>query len=98
MLISRNEEAGARLADELGENARFCAADVAKESELKKCANEAIAAFGGFDTWINNAGVSIYGNLEDVPEEDSRRLFDTNFWGTVNGSLIAAKHLHGRGG
>jgi short-subunit dehydrogenase len=98
MLVARNREALARLAGELGEAARFCAADVAKEPELKKCSDEAIGAFGGFDTWINNAGVSIYGNLEDVAEEDSRRLFDTNFWGTVNGSLIAAKHLHGRGG
>ena len=98
MLISRNKEALHRLATELGENARYRAADVANESQLKKCSLEAIEIFGGYDTWINNAGVSIYGNLEDVPEEDSRRLFETNFWGTVHGSLIAAKHLHGRGG
>ena len=101
MLVARNAEALQKLADELNENgteARYCLADVAREDELKNCAREAVATFGGFDTWINNAGVSIYGNLEDVPEEDSRRLFDTNFWGTVNGSLIAAKHLQGRGG
>lgn len=101
MLISRNERALKKLCGELNKNggdARFAAADVANESELKKAARQAIDVFGGFDTWINNAGVSIYGNLEDVAEEDSRRLFDTNFWGTVNGSLIAAKHIHGRGG
>jgi short-subunit dehydrogenase len=101
MLIARNEEALKRLASELeseGVDVRYHAADVARESELKRASIDAISAFGGYDTWINNAGVSIYGNLEDVPEEDSRRLFDTNFWGTVNGSLIAAKHLHGRGG
>lgn len=98
LLVSRNEKALRRLAKELGENARYCTADVANESELRKCAGQAVEAFGGFDTWINNAGVSIYGNLEDVAEEDSRRLFDTNFWGTVNGSLVAAKHLTGHGG
>ncbi len=52
----------------------------------------------GFDTWINNAGVAIYGTCEEVPLEDQRRLFDTNYWGVVYGSLIAAKHLRQRGG
>ena len=101
MLIARNEKALKTLADELNKNgseARYAVADVANESELKAAATNALAAFGGIDTWVNNAGVSIYGNLEDVPAEDSRRLFDTNFWGTVNGSLIAARHLQERGG
>jgi short-subunit dehydrogenase len=101
VLVARNEEALKKLADELneGENrSRFVVADVAQYDELKKAANEAKKAFGGFDTWINNAGVSIYGNLEDIAEEDSRRLFDTNFWGVVNGSLIAAKAMHHSGG
>src|SRR5438046_5858118 len=88
MLISRNQKALEKLADELNKNGgevRYATADVASESELNKAAQQAIDAFGGIDTWINNAGVSIYGNLEDVAEEDSRRLFDTNFWGTVHG-------------
>jgi hypothetical protein len=37
-------------------------------------------------------------NCEEVPLEDQRRLFDTNYWGVVHGSLIAAKHLRERGG
>jgi short-subunit dehydrogenase len=101
MLVARNENALKKLANELNKNgsqARYAVADVANEGELKAAAADAIAAFGGIDTWVNNAGVSIYGNLEDVAEEDSRRLFDTNFWGTVNGSLIAAKHMHDSGG
>lgn len=53
----------------------------------------AIGTFGRIDTWINNAGVSIYGRLDEVNEADSRRLFDTNFWGTVNGSLAALPFL-----
>jgi short-subunit dehydrogenase len=58
----------------------------------------AIEEFGSLDTWVNNAGVSIYGRLEEVPEADSRRLFDTNFWGVVNGSLTAAKRMEKSGG
>jgi short-subunit dehydrogenase len=101
VLVARNEKALQKLARELNQGekkARLVAADVAQYDDLKKAVTEAHAAFGGFDTWINNAGVSIYGNLEDVADEDSRRLFDTNFWGVVNGSLMAAKDMHERGG
>jgi NADP-dependent 3-hydroxy acid dehydrogenase YdfG len=49
----------------------------------------AIREFGGFDTWVNNAGTSIYGPIEEVSLEDVRRLFDTNYWGVVNGTLAA---------
>ena len=42
-------------------------------------------------------GVSIYGRLDEVTDEDSRTLFDTNFWGVVNGSLVALPYLQAAG-
>ena len=33
-----------------------------------------------------------------MSEQDSRKLFDTNFWGVVNGSLAALAHLRKQGG
>jgi short-subunit dehydrogenase len=42
--------------------------------------------------------VSIYGRALEIPLEDMRRLFDTNVWGVVIGSRIAAEHLRARGG
>ena len=101
VLVARNEEALRKISSELsadGANVRFVAADVADAGALKKAADAAIDAFGGFDTWVNNAGVSVYGKLEQVPDRDSRRLFETNFWGVVNGSLIAVEHLKNKGG
>jgi short-subunit dehydrogenase len=38
------------------------------------------------------------GRLDEVSEADSRRLFDVNFWGVVNGSLAALPHLRRQGG
>lgn len=67
--------------------------DVSDRSQVESVAQRAIDEFGRIDTWINNAGVSIYGRLVDVSEEDHRRLFDINFWGIVNGSLAALPHL-----
>jgi short-subunit dehydrogenase len=81
-----------------GGEAIYVPCDVGKREEVERVANEAIKRFGRIDTWVNNAGVSIYGKLEEVGEEDFRKLFDTNFWGVVHGSLIALKHLRTDGG
>jgi short-subunit dehydrogenase len=101
VLVSRSPEALRALADELtsqGHEATIAVADVANLEDVRKVAKTASQIFGGFDTWINNAGVSIYGNLIDTSIEDHRRLFETNYWGVVHGSLIAAEHLKARGG
>ena len=83
-------DGGGRVADAV--------ADVAEPDDVREIVETAERAFGGFDSWINNAGVSIYGEIEQVPREDARRLFDTNYWGVVNGSLAAVPTLRRRGG
>jgi NADP-dependent 3-hydroxy acid dehydrogenase YdfG len=96
VLAARNEEALAQLADEIQHNggeAVYVVADVGDEEQVNSIARVAAESFGGFDTWINNAGVGIFGNLLDVATQDQRRLFDTNFWGVVYGSLAAARAL-----
>jgi short-subunit dehydrogenase len=73
-------------------------ADVADRQALEDAARVAIERFGRIDTWVNNAGITVYGRLEEVSDADNRRLFDTNFWGTVNGSLVAMPYLARQGG
>lgn len=72
--------------------------DVTDRNQLIALAEAAISRFGRIDTWINNAGLAIYGRLDEVSEADSRRLFDVNFWAVVNGSLIALSYLKTSGG
>ena len=100
VLTSRNEAAlqeAVRRIESGGGRASYVVADVTKPGDLEHAAQET-EAFGGFDTWVNNAGLGIFGRLQDVSEEDSRRLFDVNFWGLVSGSRIAASHLATKGG
>lgn len=99
--IARNEVALCELVEEInasGGHATYAVADVAYEEEFQQAAETAKQRFGGFDTWVNNAGTSIYGRIMDVPTDDLRRLFETNFWGVVHGSRIAVDHLRQRGG
>jgi short-subunit dehydrogenase len=72
-----------------GGNAVAVAADVSLREDVERIAQTALDRYGHVDTWINNAGLSIYGRLDEVPEKESRRLFDINFWGVVHGSLVA---------
>lgn len=100
-LIARNvqalEEVARELADK-GARAAYHAADVGVESEVRSAAAEALKLFGGWDVWVNDAGVSIFGPVRETPLEDHKRLFDTNYWGVVHGSLVAVEHLRKRPG
>lgn len=101
VLNARNSAALDQIAAEItaaGGEALAVAADVADFEALQEVANRAIQRFGGFDSWVNNAGVSVYGRLTEIPLADHHRLFETDYWGAVHGSLIAVAHLRAHGG
>ncbi|WP_066639178.1 SDR family oxidoreductase [Bordetella sp. H567] len=81
-----------------GYEATAVAADVSVREDMDRVARVAMERYGRVDTWVNNAGLSIYGRLDEVPEEDALRLFQVNFWGVVHGSLAALPLLKARGG
>ncbi len=101
VLNSRNADALAAIAAELraeGAEVAWHAGDVASQASMRQLAEVAVTAFGRIDTWINNAGVSIYGEIERTPVDDVRRLFETNYFGVVNGTLAALPFLRREGG
>lgn len=101
VLAARSEKALLNLVDELarqGHEAVSVVADVGKQQDVGRIAAKAVEHFGGFDTWVSNAGVSIYGSLSAASIAEYRRLFDVNFWGAVYGGLLARNYLKSRGG
>jgi len=101
VLAARNAEALDQLASELrlkGTQVATVAADVGVPADVERIGQVAMERFGRVDTWINNAGISVFGRNEDVPLEDMQRLFQTNYWGVVHGSLEAVKRMKTRGG
>ena len=94
VLVARSEEGlqdGVDRIRSAGGQAIWAVADVAKPDELRSAAEKGIETFGRIDTWVNNAGVSEYGRLADMSLEDDKKLFETNFWGVVNGSRLAVE-------
>lgn len=101
VLASRNGEALREATEAIrneGGRAAWCIADVADYSYPERVAEVAEREFGGFDSWINNAATALYAALEDASEEEHRRVFDVGYFGTVAGSLYAARELRERGG
>ncbi|MFC0169402.1 SDR family NAD(P)-dependent oxidoreductase [Pseudoduganella danionis] len=77
MLVDIKPE-GASAAAELGERARFFAADVSQKADVDAMVAATLAAFGRIDILINNAGVTHAANFLDVCEEDFDRVLRIN--------------------
>ncbi len=71
--------------------------DVSQRENVERLAKKAIAEFGHFDIWVNNAGVATYGEFDRVPLEEHEQVVQTNLIGTVYGSYAAINHFRNRG-
>ena len=56
-----------------GGRATAVAADVADERQMTQIGMAAMREFGRIDTWVNNAGLGMYGRLVDQPIEHCRQ-------------------------
>jgi short-subunit dehydrogenase len=96
MLVARDDAA---LRDAVagitaaGGTADCYAADIGDPEAVRAAAAHANQRFGRIDTWVNNAGSAIYGKLVDLPDDEHRQLFNTNYFGTVHGCLAAIPYL-----
>lgn len=101
MLAARDETALKQVRDEIraaGGTAEYTVTDVGKEEDVERLAQAAIDSFGGFDTWVNNAGIGVYAETPDLTLEDHHKVFETNYWGVVHGSMAAMRHLKDKPG
>ena len=93
----RSEEAGAALAAELGESARFIRADVTREPEIKETIDFAVATFGRLDHLFNNAGGPTRGGIEDVTVEQFHHAMDLLLGSVILGIKHAAPVMKAQG-
>ncbi len=57
--------------------------DVCKTETIHEAINKIIAISGRIDIVINNAGVGITGPLEEIPSNEIKNNFETNFFGPI---------------
>ena len=57
--------------------------DVTKEETIKEAVQQVFEKEGRIDILINNAGVGITGPIEETPEEEIKKAFETNYFGPL---------------
>jgi short-subunit dehydrogenase len=68
--------------------------NVADLEMMREFAAAVVAEHGRVTHLINNAGVSLFGTVEEVSIEDMQWLMNINFWGTVYGVKLFLPVLH----
>ncbi len=85
-LGSRNLEALKKVKEEIEASYKVRVnikkTDVSNQEECRELIEETRSVFGSIDVLINNAGVGIYAPIEDIGEEELRKVFDVNFFGS----------------
>jgi 3-oxoacyl-[acyl-carrier protein] reductase len=86
----------ARKIKEAGGLAAVCKADVSQPEDVRRLFHEAVAAFGGVDVLVNNAGVMSLANIADTDDAAFARMIDINLKGSFNTMREAARPIrHG---
>ncbi len=102
MLADIHEANGGRVTAELavaGGDVRFCRCDVSKDADVAALVAATIAAFGGFDVVVNNAGTTHRNqSLLDVAESEFDRIYAVNVKSLFLTARHAVPHLRARGG
>ncbi|HET9956071.1 MAG TPA: SDR family oxidoreductase [Polyangiaceae bacterium] len=87
----------ARRAEELERTAQDCRSlggpawciptDVTSEVQVLRLAARTLELLGRIDVWVNNAGVTVFARLHEVPFREHQRVLDTN----LNGAMYGAR-------
>ena len=81
-----------------GSNLDWLPMDVTDDVSVQTAIDTILAQTGRIDAIVNNAGFSMRGSVEDVPMEEARAIFETNFFGALRVCRAAAPALRARGG
>jgi NAD(P)-dependent dehydrogenase (short-subunit alcohol dehydrogenase family) len=90
-IISRTltdcETAAAEISQATGQKTFAAAADVTKAADVSRLKGEVESKFGAVDILINNAGINIRGNIQDLSEQDFEAVMSAN----VTGPFLCAR-------
>lgn len=81
IIVGRNAEKGKKVEKDIkseGYQAEFIACDVSEEENVKRLKEEVCYKYSKIDIIFNNAGLLITSPLEEIREEDWKRVFEIN--------------------
>ncbi len=87
VLAARNREAlenGVREIEACGSEALAVPTDVTEPAQVRELVERAVARFGRIDTFVANAMVTVYAEVEQLEPDELRRVLEVNFMGVAN--------------
>ena len=87
------EETALLVKEATGQAPRTDRLDVRDREAWQSYADAVVHELGRVDAVVNNAGVALHGDFEDLSHEDFEWVMDIDFWGVVNGSKAFLPHL-----
>jgi len=85
------------LADLAGQGIHTLALDVTDEASMTEAVAAIEEAAGPVGVLVNNAGYGLYGPVEQLPMDEIRRQFETNFFGLVRLTQLVLPGMRRRG-
>lgn len=99
LVVDLDEEAGRRVADDIGDAAQFFAADVSSPEANEGMVKAAVDAFGGLDIAVNNAGIGgPQAPTGEYPIDGWQQVIDINLTGVFLGMRYEIAAMKERGG
>jgi short-subunit dehydrogenase len=97
VLAARSADALQRVAAAIPTSTRVVTADVTRRTDVERLRDEAVAAFGHVDVWINNAGKGILRPVLELTDEDVDEMIAVNVKSALYGMQAIAPHFMTRG-
>jgi short-subunit dehydrogenase len=97
VLAARRADALRTVAEEIGDDTRTVVVDVTKRADVERLRDEAIAAFGAVDVWVNNAGRGINAPVLELTDAQFDEMMAVNVKSALYGMQSIIPHFQQRG-
>jgi NADP-dependent 3-hydroxy acid dehydrogenase YdfG len=97
VLAARRADALRAVAADIGGQCQSVVADVTKRDDVDRLRDEALAAFGAVDVWVNNAGRGINASVLELTDEQFDQMMAVNVKSALYGMQAIVPHFQERG-
>jgi len=96
VLAARRSDALHAVSAETGPESRAVVADMTRRADVERLRDEALAAFGSVDVWINNAGRGINASVLELTDEQFDLMMAVNVKSALYGMQAIIPHFKER--
>lgn len=93
VVTARQLEAIADLAKDREDRVLALPLDVTQPEQIQAAVQHTLTHFGSIDVLVNNAGIGYFSSVEESVEEETRKMFEINFWGLMHMTNAVLPHM-----